>query len=259
MYSIKIKNKSFDLPENWDEFEYGRFKELIDKKEEKLKTYELLSIVSGIPLHVIKKIRLDDIQKLMPLIDFFLKAELPEIEDSINEFEIEGEVYYLNEFKEDVHFEEWIDFRETDDIITKVAVMAKRKIGKKFETYDSYELEDRIKLFNKLDVITIKKIHNFFLNNWNRQNSVFQTSLMVHQALTLQRTFLNHLIKNGAGSQLYNKYQMAILSRKNKSLERNLMKYFGITNTQLKEIMLKMKPKELEKKLKELKTKANNV
>lgn len=273
MYSIKINKKTFNMPETWNELEHYKWKKLVDAKEneKELKTYDIFSILSGIPVSIIKKIPIQQLHELNKLANFFYKEEVPVVntEDILTEFEYDGETYYLRNFRAETTFEEWIDFKETDDIIIQLAVMAKKKVKttkwnwKKFkkteveeyETYDDYDINERIKHFSNLDIITIKKLSNFFFNNYKTLQIFISQYSLVLESLTLQVESIKSSMKSGAGMGLYNKYQIWILTKMKKRLEKDWLKFSNSTLIQQENLQLMKKQIRLDKNMKNIKSK----
>lgn len=245
MYSIKINKKTYDLAESWDELEYYKYKKLVEvnEKKEALKSYELFSLLSGIPLDIIKKIKIQQLHELEKLANFFVNDPIPAVptHEYINEFEIDGTIFYLREFRAETTFEEWMDFKETDDIIIQLSVMAKKKVETKkwnykkfkyektykYEKYDDYDLDERIKQFNNLDIITIKKISNFFLSNYQQLKLFTSQYSLILATLTQQVESIKSSMQAGGGMRHYNRYQIWILTKMKKHLEKSYQKCFS--------------------------------
>lgn len=219
------------VPTSWNELKLGQYQELSrylkTLKEEETPDYtKIVSILTNEKEDEINLLPLEFMTKIISHISFLNKT--PEVEPS-NKVEINGETYYISNM-EDLRFGEWVDVQElikdnTEDYASIFAILC-RKSGELYnQEYINKEYENRVKMFENLNMIDTLKLSTFFLTllALSRKPSQLYTENLEEEVKYLVKDTEN-MLKNGDYVPLYTNWQKRKLKKLKKSLNKILPK-----------------------------------
>lgn len=224
MIDIKIKEKTYNLPENWDEITLRQFIDFhtIEKQEDNYTILKRINCITNIPISDIRRMSSTDIDKLYYTIKFI--EELPTNEvDKLVTIDFEGREWIV---VKDINREEfglYIDFDNYQKQLGEynslpfIMAMILRKNAK--EQYSDYDLEERAKLMEQLPVDKMIILSSFFLTRLNKlTNNILDLELEILDG-NQKISHLKLLEKNMDGSQQLCRWQKKMLRKSIQFLE----------------------------------------
>lgn len=215
---------SYTLPRGWDELTLGQYQEIeryYSDKNKKFDVREVLDLLCDHSVEEISQLPIDFVDKLLN--ELIWLQENPEWGEPTNRIELNGEVYQVN-FQEKMKTGEYI---ATDAVLKSdkhnyAAILAIlcRKEGEIFDSkYENEVLPDRIKMWEKVSVVKVMPIVNFFLGLWllSQKNSQLYSmgmELINHTAKDIETSR-----KNGALSRRSMRSAMKTLRKLEKSIK----------------------------------------
>jgi len=202
MKKFQYKNVKYEVPTSWQEIPLSMVMKMAeDEKAFKTDATRQLSYISayaGIPVEILKKSTITEVQKLFKYLEF-LQHPLPET--PITDFEFQGNKYSLastllkQEFQDFVSMETVLADNDGDvykALPMMLAIMCKRE----GESLDDYDLAERAEMFKDLPMTIAHPLSVFFwqqekMSTILSQLSSQQESLIVMKAnevlITLNR------------------------------------------------------------------------
>lgn len=173
MKKLKIKNKVYTCPESWEDITI-RMQMDFERLYEQNKDLKKLAIIAGyfnLPFEEVSKLHFNEIKQLYENLSFTLT---PIPVKTITEFQFKGETYSVipslekGEVQDFLSFENQMESNKED--IGKalpfiVAIYAKRKTEKGYESLTDYDYQERGKLFLDLPLTIADNIRTFFFSN----------------------------------------------------------------------------------------------
>lgn len=235
MKKIKINSVEYNVPENWGEVTLKQLMTVMDDskliKNESLKKLSLISGYGNIPLEVIKHLTLKETEKLVSQLSFIAEP-LPT--KPITEFEFKENKYYVMptlmkaEFQDFVNLETALqNFKDEQHkaLPYVLAILCKREN----ETLDSFDLEDRAKLFEELPLTIVEPIRVFFYSIGTLSQIHSQLSSMegMEAQINAKAKLLENFLNAQVGLGFLMKLLRGILVRWIKFLNRKSKKFFN--------------------------------
>lgn len=206
MIKIDIEDKTYEVPNNWDDISLGDFQKLsLINTEAGLYTIiiERLKILTTIPIDIINQISMDSIQPIIEILSFLGKAPTDEVKDKTI-ITINGEKFGMVQNLNELSIGEWADMEYYLGITEKgdnkfaeyhnILSVFVRPILNEYEKYDvklydieKYEGKDhtiRANYFQKyMKADDAQRLMGFFLRleaNFilNTMNSLMETEKM---------------------------------------------------------------------------------
>jgi len=177
---IKKHTKSAELKENYIEETYkdnDYYEKILQDAEfenEMLLNQDIFSYVTGMKKEHVKKTKIEDVNKVLDVINYLTKEYEPQ---GINSFDCEGETYYFpKEFLKDNTFGDFIETTQLEksveqftngrfDVLPQQMAILCRRNG---EEFDDELIPEKTEKFKKL---TMDKVFEFafFLTNQNQK------------------------------------------------------------------------------------------
>ena len=177
---IKKHTKSAELKENYIEETYkdnDYYEKILQDAEfenEMLLNQDIFSYVTGMKKENVKKTKIEDVNKVLDVINYLTKEYEPQ---GINSFDFEGETYYFpKEFLKDNTFGDFIETTQLEksveqftngrfDVLPQQMAILCRRHG---EEFDDELIPEKTEKFKKL---TMDKVFEFafFLTNQNQK------------------------------------------------------------------------------------------
>lgn len=214
---------SWIIPKSWDELDlktFSKIEEYYSNKEKEFDIREVLSILCNKTQDEINELPSEFSERIMSELSWV--GDSPQYGKPTNRIEIDGEVYEVNS-QEKLKTGEYIavDTVLKNDKHNYAAIMAIlcRKKGEKYDsTFENEVLPQRIEMWEKVSVMNVLPIINFFLSCWLTLNRNTQLFMRVEEALNLTQRHIEILRKNGELSKL----SMILLMRKLKKLRKSI-------------------------------------
>lgn len=190
MKKIIFNNKTYDCPESWRDISLKMQVEAhnLSQNEKYVKAVGVLSAYTKIPVEDLKKAKTPMLMEVMKNIAFINK---PVSEEPLFEFEYKGEKYNIlesvtkNQFQDYISLQTVVNMYKDDNwkqLSYIIAIMAK----KQGETLDDYDIEERAKYFEDIDVETLTRVSAFFLKSKKALNLITVFSSPQIQAILVE-------------------------------------------------------------------------
>ena len=216
MIHIEINEVIYNLPESWEEVTLDQFVRIL-KKGTELKESEMLGILAGVPVDVIRQTDSNDILQSMNLLSWTYQS-LPDSK-SVSEFEFEGIKYTVPENLGDVTFGEWEDINayerkiqdnQWESLSFMIAILCREEN----QIYEPRLVEEMAERFKQLPVTIAYGIGQFFFVNAKKYSDNLQASLDKIMTLIQSEPVSKLLEKNGEDIS-----RLKVLLKKNGSLK----------------------------------------
>ena len=225
MRKIKLNNKTYQVPENWDEVTLEMQMKISADTDaiqvEELKRYAILSGYANIPIDVLKAAKITDLQQLFKSLEFI---NTPLEEKPIIEFDFRDKHYYMGQNLVEMEFQDFISIENVIEensghtynaLPTILAVMCKtKKENGLLETIDDYNVLDRAILFKKLPLPIAHNLSLFFSQSVSLYSSSFQLYLNPEiQKVEVQKQIdlVENTLKEWDGKGLLTRFVRGIL------------------------------------------------
>jgi len=214
---------SWTIPSSWDELDlktFSKIEEYYSDKDKEFDVRDVLSILCDKTQDEINELPSEFAEKIMSELAWL--GDTPTYDKPTNSIEINGEVYMVNS-QHKLKTGEYIavDTVLKNDKHNYAAIMAIlcRKEGEKYDsTFENEVLPKRIEMWEKVSVMNVLPIINFFLSSWLTLNRNSQLFMRVEEALNLTQRHIEILQKNGELSKL----STILLMRKLKKLRKSM-------------------------------------
>ena len=214
---------SIKVPESWDEITLKKYEEIeryYDDKEKGFNLLDVLDILIDKDRDYIMSLPSEFLNKILEKLSFM--ESLPEVGESSNKIEIDGEEYVIN-IQSKLKTGEYIaaDAVLKADRHNYAAILAilARKDGEAYDSrFENEVVEERIKLFESQPITKIWKVISFFLNLYLVLEIPTRLSLKVKEGISLIASDIENLEKSGQVS----KRSMKSAMKKLKKLEQSI-------------------------------------
>ncbi len=236
MTTIKVHDTEYDIPTSWydvtvkQEIEIEQLKD----RDEQFRYLHRTSVYTGIPIPILKKMNINQINAVNSLMKF-LFTPIPK-EETITTFEFKGHTYYL---MDSIIAGETQDFLSNEGVIKHfkdnpekalpyiIAVVAKRK-GESLENYDVWKRGEE---FLELPYPIAKSIWFFFAHIGTLLSIDTQRFLLLQdKVLEAQLNYSESTLKGLDGLPLYKRLLRTILLSYSRSLNKSWKTF--LTSTQ---------------------------
>ena len=211
------------VPTKWEDVTLKQFQEIERYYEDKDKDFdvrEVLHIFTNKGIDEINALPLEFLEEIMSKMVFL--QEKPEEKKPTNSVEIKGERYTIHtENKLKVGEYVAADTAMKGDKHNYAAIMAIlcRKDGEIYDSkFENEVLEDRIKMWEQVPVLDVLPLIGFFLQSYIASQTPSHLSSMVREAISLTRSNIESLHRDGEISKPYMKYVMRKLKKWEKSI-----------------------------------------
>lgn len=211
------------VPTKWDDIDLGTYQELerfYEGKDEKFDIRKVIHILCHKTEDEVNSLPIDFLENIMEKLIFL--QEKPTEEEPKNWVEIDGERYT-------VHTENQLrtgEYIASDTVIkgdrhnyaALLAILC-RKDGEIYDSkFENEVLEDRVKMWEKVSVVKVLPIVNFFLQLYILSMTPTLLSSKAKEAIDLTRKDIENLQRNGEMS----KRSMRSVMKKLKKLEKSI-------------------------------------
>jgi len=214
----------WNCPTKWDDITLKVYQEINRYYKDKDKGFDVRDV-----LHILTNRSEDEINDLpADFLDIILThlaflVTTPEVGEATNKIEIDGEEYIAN-VAEKLKVGEYvaIDTLIKDDANNYAAMLAIlfRKKDEKYNSYFENEvLEGRIKMFESQPITRILPLIHFFINCYIILETPILLSTKVEEAISLTRSNIENLHKDGEISKHCMKSAMKKLKKLEKSIK----------------------------------------
>lgn len=214
----------WNVPSKWDDITLKVYQEIEKYYRDKDKGFDVRDV-----LHILTDKTEDEINELPAefldtiLTHLIFLATQPEVGEASNKIEIDG-VEYIANISEKLKVGEYIslDMLVKDDPNNYAGMLAIlfRKSGEKYDSYFENEvLEGRIKMFENQPVTKILPLIHFFMNCYTILEIPTLLYSKVEEAISLTRSNIENLHKNGQVSKRYMKSVMKRLKKLERSIK----------------------------------------
>jgi len=243
MKEIKLNNKKYKVPENWNEVTLRMQMKVTEDTEkisiDELKKFAILSGYAGIPMDELKRAKLNDLQELFKAIGFVNKP-LPE--EAIIEFDFNGSHYYCGQNLVDMEFQDFISIENAIEAQSGntynalpliLAIMSKKKKDNGvFESIDDYDIRKRGEEFIDLPLPIAHQLSLFFYHSTAIFSNLFQLYLKPeNQKAIMQKQIdtVESMLKELGGRGWLTRCVTGILRISLKYIRRQLDKHYTST------------------------------
>lgn len=212
MKTIEFKGKEYQCPESWRDISLKMQVEAhnLSQNEKYVKAIGVLSAYTKIPVEDLKRAEKPLLMETMKHLAFI---NTPISDEPLFEFEYKGEKYNIlesmtkNQFQDYVSLQTVVNMYKDDNwkqLSYIIAIMAK----KQGETLDDYDIEERAKYFEDIDVETLTRVSAFFLKSKKALNliTVFSSpqiqAILVEDKLNELKNIQNRLKAQRGGNLL---------------------------------------------------------
>lgn len=237
MKEIQINGKKYQCPESWDEITLEKQIEVnnyIDTFTNKsVKSIAMLGGYLGIPLDVLKKMKLSDANKLAKKVKF-LNEKMPD--KGITEFDFNGSHYYFGQNLMDVEFQDYVSIQnamqnvsgDTLQVLpTLMAIMCKRKKPDgTLESLSDYDVDKRAEEFKKVPITVANSLSVFFYQNIITSQIISQLYSNPKEVAQKKIDECKNTIRSQAGRGLLMRWLRGTSLYYLKFIEKRLDKYF---------------------------------
>ena len=211
------------VPTKWDDIDLGTYQDLerfYEGKDEKFDIRKVIHILCHKTEDEVNSLPIDFLENIMEKLIFL--QEKPTEEEPKNWVEIDGERYT-------VHTENQLrtgEYIASDTVIkgdrhnyaALLAILC-RKDGEIYDSkFENEVLEDRVKMWEKVSVVKVLPIVNFFLQLYILSMTPTLLSSKAKEAIDQERENIQNLQKSGELSKRYTKSLMKKLRKLEKSI-----------------------------------------
>ena len=217
MKTIQYKKEKYNVPESWDEVPIKKLIELnLDSQEFKTESTKKLAFISafvGIPVDVIKKSKVTEIQKLFKHLEF-MTDPLPE--DPIFEFEFRGEKYSVKQTFNEMEFQDYVSMEtvmsdNNGELYKALPMLLAILCKKEGESMDDYDVGERAKLFEELPVTIANPLSVFFYAQEKLSNMITLAYSNRDLVIQMKRREVLDTLKKQGGTGLLTRLLTGIL------------------------------------------------
>lgn len=203
------------IPTSWHDITLDMFSDIERYYEDKSKNFDIREV-----LHIITGKSKDEINALpSDFLDMILNKllflnEKPDTGEPRNWIMVDGEKYIVNTF-EKMKTGEYVSFdmamkNDKHDYSSFMAILC-RKQGEPYDSkYEAELFEERKKMFGKVPVMDVMSVVTFFLTLWFVQETSFQLSSKVEEAIDHIQQSIDSSDKIGA----FRKYCLTLRMKK---------------------------------------------
>lgn len=215
----------WNCPRSWKELTLKQYQEIeryyADKTDEQVDVREIMHILFNKTQDEIDALPIDVFERLL--------RELKWLSDK-PQFDEPRAYVYINDVRYTVNVVEKLKAGEYIAVDTAIkadrhnyaAILAIlcRKQGEIYDSkFENEVLPSRIEMFEKVPVVDVMPIVNFFLQLWMVSVQLSQLSSMAKEAINLTQQSIESLSKNGVLQRLYMKWLRTKLRRLTKSID----------------------------------------
>ena len=216
---------TWNCPRSWKELTLKQYQEIeryyADKTDEQVDVREIMHILFNKTQDEIDALPIDVFERLL--------QELKWLSDK-PQFDEPRAYVYINDVRYTVNVVDKLKAGEYIAVDTAIkadrhnyaAILAIlcRKQGEIYDSkFENEVLPSRIEMFEKVPVVDVMPIVNFFLQLWMVSVQLSQLSSMAKEAINLTQQSIESLSKNGVLQRLYMKWLRTKLRRLTKSID----------------------------------------
>ena len=225
MNDNKIDLGIWNCPRSWKELTLKQYQEIeryyADKTNEQVDVREIMHILFNKTQDEIDALPIDVFERLL--------RELKWLSDK-PQFDEPRAYVYINDVRYTVNVVEKLKAGEYIAVDTAIkadrhnyaailAILCRRE-GEIYDSkFENEVLPSRIEMFEKVPVVDVMPIVNFFLQLWMVSVQLSQLSSMAKEAINLTQQSIESLSKNGVLQRLYMKWLRTKLRRLTKSID----------------------------------------
>lgn len=236
MKTVRFLNKDVRVPEKWQDVTVKmqiRAAE-IESAETYVKSLGMISAYTSVPVDDLKKARIEDVKEILQHLSF-LNEEIKAMPCFV--FTFKDEEYHVKPNILEQEFQDFVAAQTAmmeykDEYWKQLTYLLAINAKKEGESLNDFNINDRAKHFEDIDVVTVSGIAAFFLSNQMLSNYIIQLSSkeeinkeVLESLKELQHT--TKTLKKQRGGNLLIKSWIMISQKYSKSLAQAWEKYYN--------------------------------